>query len=182
MESVSFSIVRSQWNKEPPPKILWPSKQCLSTNPQLIFFMLFPEPRWQTGRLLKVIRAVPPGPLEPRWWSGHIPKCSCCPGPQQRQAHWGAMPPSPWRWGERLAPAQTHTFMVSDSASLRSPPCLTAVAHKLWLPPLTPQNHSLSLFVVFFKASASTTPANSPALPALAVLPLWGLLGTVVRC
>lgn len=156
----------SHWNKEPPPMVQWPSKQCLCTNPKLILFLLFPEPRWQTGRLLKVIRPVPPGPLEPRWWPGHIPKCSCCSGPQRRQAHWGATSPSPWRWGDRLATAQTHTFMVSDSASLRSPPCLTAIARKLWSPSLPPRTHSLSLFVVFFKASASTRrPTVHPSLP-----------------
>lgn len=116
------SIVHSHRNKEPPPNIQWPSKQCLYTNPSLIFFLLFPKPRWQTGRLLKVIRAVPPGPLEPRWWPGHIPKCSCCSRPQQRQAHWGATSLSPWRWGDRLATAHTHTFMVSDSVSLRRLP------------------------------------------------------------
>lgn len=143
-----------------------PSKQCLCTNPKLVLFLLFPKQRWQTGRLLKVIRAVPLGPLEPRWWPGHIPKCSCCSGPQQRQAHWGATLPSPWRWGDRLATAQTRTFMVSDSESLRSPLNLTTIARKLWSPPLQPQNHSLSLFVVFFKVRGNTRqPTVHPSLP-----------------
>lgn len=159
------------WNKEPLPMVQWPSKQCLCTNPKLVSFLLFPKQRWQTGRLLKVIRAVPLGPLEPRWWPGHIPKCSCCSGPQQRQAHWGAMLPSPWRWGDRLAAAQTRTFMVSDSESLRSPLYLTTIARKLWSPPLQPRNHSLSLFVVFFKpvealdGQQSTPPCPGSATP-----------------
>lgn len=119
--------------------------------------MLFPRPRWRTGRLLKVIKAMPPAPPKPRWWPDYIPKWSCSSRPQQKQAHWGTTSLFPWRWGDRLAAAQTHTFMVSDSASLRRLRCLTAVAHKLRLPPLPPQNHSLSLFVVVFKASPCAT-------------------------
>ena len=86
------------------------------------FSLLFPRLWWQTGRLLKVIRAVSPGSLKPRWCPGHIPKWSCCSRPQQRQALWGATLLSPWRWGDRLAMAQNHTFMVSDSASPRRLP------------------------------------------------------------
>lgn len=66
-------------------------------------------------------------------------------GPKRRQAHWGAASSFPWRWGERPATTQARTFLVSDSASLRSPPCLTAILCKLWSPPTPAPTHSLPL-------------------------------------
>lgn len=165
---VSYTILCSHWNKETPLKVEWPSEQCLNAYSPAKFYMLFPRPWWQTGRLLKVIGVLPLGPLKPRWWPGHIPKWSCCSRPQKRQAHWGAMLLSPWRWGDRLASAQTHTFMVSSSVSLRRFLWLTAVAHKIWFPLLPEQDHSPSIRL--FKASAGIVwdiPSliNWPSLP-----------------
>lgn len=111
------------------------------------------------------------------------PSALAAPGPRRSRVHWGAMSSSPWRWGERLAATQARTFMVSDSASLRGPPCLTAISRKLWSPPTpTPNPFTAALFVVFFKAWARAKADNSPPLFVLAVLLFWGLLGTVVRC
>lgn len=132
-----------------------PIKKCLHKSLSCFFFgcvcVLLSWRRWQTGRLLKVIRAVPAGPLESRWWPGHIPKCSGCYRPQQKQAQRGCHVAISMEI-DRLAMAQVHTFMVSDSTSLRSHPCLTAVAYKLCRSAPPPQNNSPFLFVVFFNA------------------------------
>lgn len=126
---------------------------------------------------------------------GHQSSTSCSPGAQvmarpHPQVHlllWGQggdkSSSSPWRWGERPAATQACTFLVNDSASLRSPPCLTAISCKLWSPPTpAPNPFTPSPFVVFFKAWARAKADNSPPLFVLAVLLFWGLLGTVVRC
>lgn len=111
------------------------------------------------------------------------PRALAALGPKRRKAHWGAASLSPWRWGERPAATQARTFLVSNLASLRSPPCLTAISCKLWSPPTpAPNPFTPSLFVVFFKAWARAKADNSPPLFVLAVLLFWGLLGTVVRC
>lgn len=136
----------------------------------LFFFMLFPRPWWQTCRLFKVIGAVPPAPLNPRWWPGRIPEWSCCSRPQQRQAHWGALTLSPWRWGDRLAAPQPHTFMVSDLASPRRCPCLTAVAQVAIAPTHSPKTIHSVFFPFLFCQCRHNSDWTSPPCPGNAAL------------
>lgn len=119
------------------------------------------------------------------------PSALAAPGPQRRQARWGATSPPPVSMEMRRQAGRgsdSHLYGQRLPVSEESPPCLTAIARKLQSPPPptpTPPIRSLFFFVVvavFFKASARREAANSPPHSALAVLPLWGLLGTVVRC
>lgn len=156
----------------------------LCRNPWLILSLLFPQLRWQTDTLLKVIRAVLRVPLEPRWWPGHIPKWDSLLWGQSGDKPTG-VPRRRLHGDEAKRPpaTQARTFLDSDSASPRSPPRLTAISCKLWSPPSpAPNPFTPSLFVVFFKAGARAKADNSPPLFVLAVLLFWGLLGTVVRC
>lgn len=157
----------------------------LCRNPLLILSLLFPQ--LMTDRLTRCWRSSEQYFLFP-WSPGDGQATSpsalaAALGPKRRQVHWGAASSSPWRWDERPAPTQARTFLVSDSASLRSPHCLTAISCKLWSPPTpAPNPFTPSLFVVFFKAWARAKADNSPPLFVLAVLLFWGLLGTLVRC
>lgn len=132
---------------------------------------------------------------------GHLSRASCspgaqvmvrphpqvllaAPGPQQRQAHWGAT--SPHLHGDEASEGpfatQPRTFMVSASKSQRSPPLPSQPSHaSRRLPnPLAPRQHpplpnhpfalsSLFFFfffcTVFYGASASTRAANMSGPP-----------------
>lgn len=123
-------------------------------------------------------------PMRPCDGRGHIPKCSRCSGPQQRQAHRGFTSASPWRRGDRLAAAQAHTFRGQQcGVSPRRLACLKEVVDHV---PLPPWNHSFlrlcSLQQVASAAQDAPPSSSSQTLLVLAVVPLWGLPGTVVRC
>lgn len=122
--------------------------------------------------------------VEGHWSSGswslraHVmarphPKCSWLRSAQQKQDHWGAVSPSPWRWGDGQATAQTHTFMVNASRVSQEPSLPNSSHTQLAIAP----NHPLFVLSSLMPVQAHCrTPPTNPDPTALAVLPLWGLL------
>lgn len=77
-------------------------------------------------------------------------------------------------YGQRLG--------ISKETSLPNSTCMQVVM----VPAPTPKSFTLSYLLSSFKPVqarlGTPPPSNSPTIPAMAVLPLWSLLGTVVRC